>query len=487
MNGERLTLAGSGVLSTKNVGNQRSFANFGTLALGDNTGTAANYTLAGGIDWVTITPATLTVAGTVAADKPYDRSTTAQLSGSTLVGRLGSDDVTLANFATGTFVNKNAGVNKAVSTSMTVSGGDSSNYILVQPTGLTATITPLTITPSATADSRQYDGTTNATATVSSTGVLAGDTVNFGESTTPQFDGKDVANGRTVTVSNITKGGADAGNYVLSATTATALANITPRILNLSGTRVYDTSTSIYSPGLTLGNLVSGESLGLSGTGNTSSKNVGSYTGGNFTLGSLTLANGAGGLASNYTLTGGTDTYTITPATLNVINTTADSKVYDANTVAALHNATLTGVLGSDTVDLTNADVGAFSDKNVGTNKSVSTAMGIAGTDAGNYTLVQPTNVVADITAKLIHVDANGVSKVYDGTNASGATLSSQDLAGSDQVTFNDTSNLFDTKDVGTGIVVRVGGITASGSDAGNYPLANTDATTTANITPFII
>ncbi|WP_185754306.1 YDG domain-containing protein [Luteibacter sp. 9135] len=487
VNGERVALTGSGVLSTKNVGNQRSFANFGTLALGDNTGTAANYTLAGGIDWVTITPATLTVAGTVAADKAYDRSTAAQLSGSTLVGRLGSDDVTLANFATGTFVNKNAGVNKAVSTSMTVDGGDSSNYILVQPAGLTATITPLTITPTATADSRQYDGTTNATATVSSSGVLAGDTVTFGKSTMPQFDGKDVANGRTVTVSNITKGGADAGNYVLSTTSATALANITPRVLNLSGTRVYDTSTSIFSAGLTLGNLVSGESLGLSGTGNTSSKNVGSYNGGNFALGSLTLANGAGGLAGNYTLSGGTDTYTITPATLHVINTTADSKVYDANTIAALHHATLDGVLGSDTVDLTHADAGTFSDKNVGTHKAVSTAMGIAGTDAGNYTLVQPADVVADITAKLIHVDANGVSKVYDGTTASGATLSSQDLAGTDQVTFNATSNLFDTKDVGTGKVVSVNGITASGTDAGNYTLANTNATTMANITPFII
>jgi filamentous hemagglutinin family protein len=487
VNGERLTLTGSGVLSTKNVGNQRSFADFGTLALGNSTGTASNYTLTGGIDWVTITPATLTVGGTVAADKTYDRSTLAQLSGSTLTGRLGTDDVALGNFATGTFANKNAGVGKAVGTSMTVSGTDSGNYILIQPTGLTATITPLTITPTATATSRQYDGTTNATATVSSSGVLAGDTVTFGESTTPQFDGKDVANGRTVTVSNITKGGGDAGNYVLSTTTVTALANITPRVLNLSGTRVYDTSTSIFSPGLTMGNLVSGESLGLSGTGATASKNVGSYTGGNFGLGSLTLANGTGGLASNYTLIGGTDTYTITPATLNVINTTADSKVYDANTVATLHNATLDGLLGSDTVGLTNAGVGTFSDKNVGTNKSVSTAMGIAGTDAGNYVLVQPANVIADITSKLIHVDANGVNKVYDGTAASGATLTSQELAGSDQVTFSAASNLFDTKDVGTGKLVSVGGITAGGADAGNYTLANTSATTTANITPFLI
>ena len=366
-------------------------------------------------------------------------------------------------------------------------GGDIGNYILVQPTGITASITPKTITPMATATDRQYDGTTNATATVSpsASGVISGDTVNFA-STSAQFDGKDVANGRTVTVTGISTSGGDAGNYVLSTTTATALANITPRILNLSGTRVYDTSTSIYSPGLTLGRLVAGENLTLSGTGNTSSKNVGSYTAGNFTLGSLTLADGAGGLASNYTLVGGTDTYTITKAVLNVAGTVADNKVYDANTNAVLHDAVLQGVLGSDAVNLTNATAGTFSDKNVGTHKTVTTNMGINGTDSGNYTLVQPGNVFADITAKQITVVATGVDKVYDGTTASAATLGAQ-LEGSDQVTFNFTSNTFDTKDVANGKAVTVNGITSAGADAGNYTLANTVATTTANVTPYVI
>jgi hypothetical protein len=490
VNGERLTLAGSGVLSSKNVGSQRSFANFGTLALGDNNGAlATNYTLTGGIDWVTITPATLTVAGTVAADKIYDRSTTAQLSGSTLVGVLGGDNITLGGANTGSFVDKNAGVGKGVNTSMSLAGSpiDVGNYILVQPTGITATITPKTITPSATATSRQYDGTTNATAGVSAaaSGVITGDTVNFA-STLAQFDGKDVANGRTVTVSGISKSGGDAANYTLSTTTATALANITPRILDLTGTRVYDTSTSIYSPGLTLGRLVTGESLVLSGTGNTSSKNVGTYTAGNFTLGSLALSDGAGGLASNYTLVGGTDTYTVTKAILNVAGTVANNKVYDANTNAVLHDAVLQGVLGSDAVGLTNATAGTFSDKNVGTQKTVTTNMGINGTDSGNYTLVQPGNVFADITAKQITVVATGVSKIYDGTTASAATLGAQ-LEGSDQVTFNFASNTFDTKDVANGKTVTVSGITSAGADAGNYSLANTVATTTANVTPYII
>jgi hypothetical protein len=41
---------------------------------------------------------------------------------------------------------------------------------------------------------------------------------------------------------------------------------------------------------------------------------------------------GIGSLASNYTLIGGTDTVTITPATLTVDGTVAANKVYDGTT-----------------------------------------------------------------------------------------------------------------------------------------------------------
>lgn len=491
VNGERLTLAGSGTLVTKNVGSQRGFANFGTLALGNDSGTASNYTLAGGIDWVTITPATLTVSGTVAGDKIYDQTTTAHLTGSTLNGVFAGDAVTLANDAIGQFSDKNVnavGSPKTVTTSMTIAGGDIGNYVLVQPTGVTANITPKTIAPTATAQNRQYDGTTNASTTLASSGVFSGDTVTFA-STSSQFDGKDVANGRTVTVGGISvSGGADAGNYVLSTGTATTTANITPRVINLAGTRVYDTTTAADAGTLAISNVVAGESLSLGGSGLLSSKNVGTYKNGTgFGLGTLALSDAPGGLASNYTLVGGTDNYVVTKATLNVIGTVAESKTYDGNTVAGLHGSSLDHVLTGDTVDLTNFMTGTFDTKNVGTNKTVTTAMGITGTDAGNYNLVQPSSLLANIVAKAITVDATGVNKVYDGTTVSAATLSSLGLATGDQVTFNFTTNTFDTKDVGTGKVVTVDGITAGGTDASNYILNNTTALTTAAVTPFII
>jgi hypothetical protein len=68
--------------------------------------------------------------------------------------------VTLGNDTTGTFNNKNAGTGKPVSTDMTISGTDASNYIIEQPTTITGNITPLGITVSA-AGAKQYNATTD--------------------------------------------------------------------------------------------------------------------------------------------------------------------------------------------------------------------------------------------------------------------------------------------------------------------------------------
>jgi len=489
VNGEKLTLTGSGNLVTKNVGSKRAFADFGTLTLGASGGsTASNYTLAGGIDWVTITPASLTVINTTAADKVYDGNTVAQLSGATLQGVLGSDAVTLdgATTATGTFASKNVGT-RGVTTSMQVTGNDATNYVVIQPTDISATISAKAITATATAQNKQYDGTTAATTALASAGVVVGDTVTFASSSS-NFDGKDVQDGRTVTVNGITKGGGDAGNYTLSNNSATATANITPRVLNLSGSRTYDTTTAASAGTLSLGNLVSGESLVLGGAGTLSSKNVGTYkNGAGFDASGLTLGNNGAYLASNYTLTGGTYNYTVNKATLRVTGTFADSRTYDGTRDAALRGSVLEGVLGADVVTMTNTALGTFDTKNVGTNKVVTTAIGIDGADKNNYTIVQPTDVRADITAKAIAVAATGVNKVYDGTTASGATLGSTGLASGDKVTFSASTNTFDTKDVGDGKLVSLTGITASGADAANYTLSNTAATTHANVTPYII
>jgi autotransporter-associated beta strand protein len=88
----------------------------------------------------------------------------------------------------------------------------------------------------------------------------------------------------------------------------------------------------------------------------------------------------------------------------------------------------------------------------------------------------QPASVT--ISPATITVSLTGtVSKVYDGTTA--ATLSAGNyqlsgVLGTSVVTLNDpTSGTYDTKDVGSGKVVSVTGLSISGRDAANYTLAS--------------
>ncbi|MBI3144581.1 MAG: hypothetical protein HYZ18_04810, partial [Pseudogulbenkiania sp.] len=93
----------------------------------------------------TITPKELAVTGVIAGNKVYDATTAATVSGGS-VSPLGNDQVILSSAANATFADKNAGTGKAVTTAYTLSGTGASNYTLVQPTNLTADITPATLT-----------------------------------------------------------------------------------------------------------------------------------------------------------------------------------------------------------------------------------------------------------------------------------------------------------------------------------------------------
>lgn len=489
---ETLTLAGTGNLASKNVG-QESITNVNTAfsLTGNNGAKASNYAF-GTSNWVTVTPASLAVIDAVAANKVYDGNANATVSGAQLSGVLGSDTVTLGNDTTGLFDNKNVGDNKPVSTSMTISGTDAGNYILNQPTYLTANITPLVITASvdATAQNKVYDGNTTATVTLFSPNVITGDAVNFSYGTA-NFDTKNVGNGKLVTVDGITESGADAGNYEFLNTSATTTANITPYVLNLTGTRVYDSTTNADSSlfgsnGVLTG--VAGETLTLSGTGTLASKNVNTTqpfaTNG---LNGFTLTGNSGADPNNYTLVGGTDWVNITPASLTVIGTSVITRVYDATTDAQLSGATLSGVFTGDVVSLANDTTGTFDNKNVGSGKSVTAStMTLGGTDAGNYVLTQPTGLTGTITPLNITVDVAAQNKVYDTTTTASAAATSTGVLAGDQLTFAAGAANFVTPNAGNGITVNVTGITGSGADLGNYTF-NTSASTSANITPYIL
>jgi hypothetical protein len=105
-----------------------------------------------------------------------------------------------------------------------------------------------------------------------------------------------------------------------------------------------------------------------------------------------------------------------------------------------------------------------------------------SGADAGNYSYNTTANTTADIGQLAITVDANGTNRVYDGGTADAVILTSAGVLSGDTVSFTGTGS-FLNKNVGTGKIVSVFGITASGSEANNYSF-KTSATTIADVTP---
>jgi hypothetical protein len=165
---------------------------------------------------------------------------------------------------------------------------------------------------------------------------------------------------------------------------------------------------------------------------------------------------------------------------LTVTGITASDKVYDGTISAVLqtNGAALVGVQGADlvTLILTNAS-GTFDTKAAGTGKTVTVSgLVIAGTDAGKYTLTQPTTTAAITVATLTVSGITASDKVYDGTTAAGIQTSGATLPGKvngDDVTLNTggASGVFSDANVGTSKPVTVSGLTISGADSGNYSL----------------
>ncbi|WP_229255418.1 YDG domain-containing protein, partial [Duganella phyllosphaerae] len=110
----------------------------------------------------TINKANLTVSDIAALDKTYDATTAASLTGNAAVAALGSDNVSVAGTGVGSFASKDAGAGKAVTvTGYTLSGADAGNYVVLQPTGLSATINKVNLAVSGIAAlDKTYDATT---------------------------------------------------------------------------------------------------------------------------------------------------------------------------------------------------------------------------------------------------------------------------------------------------------------------------------------
>ncbi len=399
-----------------------------------------------------------------------------------------SDNTAVATIASGKIHIIGAGT-----VTITASQAGNAAYTAAANVTQTLTVNKKALTAALTGTvSKIYDGTMSASLTsanYSLPGVVSGDTVTLNNPTSGTFDTKNKGTGKTVSVSNLSISGADAGNYALSASTASAtIGEITPKSLTVALTgsvsKTYDGSltASLTSANYSLPGLVSGETVILnnptSGTFDTKDKG----TAKNVSVSGLSIS---GTDAANYSLSATTASGTIgeiTAKTLTAALTGSVSKTYDGTTSATLAstNYSLAGVVSGETVSLNNPSSGSFDNKNKGASKTVSVnGLSISGTDAANYNLSATTAsaAIGEITAKSLTAALTGsVTKTYDGSTAATLGSSNYSLPGvvsGETVTLNNpTSGTFDTKDKGSAKTISVSGLSLSGDDVANYSLS---------------
>ena len=449
------------------------------------SGTASsNYLLIQPVITADITQKVLDVINAVAQNKVYNGTTDAVLSGAELSGVIGSDDVSIADNTTGVFAQSTVSTGVPVSTSMSISGTASSNYLLTQPIGITADITQKELTViNATADNKIYDGTTSAVIVGAElSGVVGLDDVSLTDHTTGTFTQSTIGTDISVGIS-MNLNGIAAGNYSLTQPTG-LIAGITQKELTVinatADNKIYDGATSAVIVGAELSGVVGLDDVSLAD--HTTGTFVQSTVGTGISINTSMNLNGIA--TGNYLLTQPTDlSANIAQKELTVINAAAQNKVYDGTTSAVIVGAELLGVVGSDDVGLTNHITGTFSQSTVGNNIVVVTNMNLTGTAASNYLLTQPSGFTTDITQKELTVINSSANKVYDGTT--NAVINGAELfgvVGSDDVSLVDhTTGIFTQSTVGTDISISTS-MSITGTSSGNYSLSQPIGLT-ANIT----
>ena len=437
----------------------------------------------------------LLTTGFTGVDKVYDGTTTA-----TVVpedDRLSGDMLTVGYDAA--FDSRVVGILRPITVSgIRLSGADASNYALGSSTGqTTASITARELTLSGlSAQDKVYDGTTVATLTGTPQlqGAIAGDAVSADlGSVTGAFADRRVGTAKAVNFAGVALGGADAANYTLPATLASAAA-ITARSVAAvdlkAADRVYDGTTAATLTGGGLQGAVTGDAVTLDLSGAQASfadRRVGA--GKTVSATGLTLS---GADASNYALgsSTGQTTASITARELTLSGLSAQDKVYDGTTVATLTGTPqLQGSVAGDAVSLDLGDATVrFADRNVGAGKAVSVSgEALAGADAVNYRLAGPLSFSAAITAREVTIVGLGaLDRVYDGSTR--AILSGGNLQGpvpGDAVALDTSASdaRFADKAVGMNKPVSVTGLRLGGADAGNYALGSANANLQATIT----
>ncbi|HEY1399530.1 YDG domain-containing protein, partial [Roseateles sp.] len=379
--GDDTSLNGTVNFLDKNAGSAKAVNVSGLVLAGNDAGNYVLDTSAGAT--AAITPKAVNVGAIQVGDKVYDGTRTAQVTTGGAVGVIAGDELGVA--ASGQFDNKNAGTGKAVDVQLALTGADAGNYVLSSgSTQGAASITARTVDVGAIqVGSKVYDGTRTAQVTTGgAVGVVSGD--ELGVVASGQFDNKNAGTGKAVDV-QLALTGADAGNYVLSSSSAQGAASITARTVDVGaiqvGSKVYDgTRTAQVSTSGAVG-VIAGDQLGVAASGQFDNKNAGTGKAVDVQL-ALTGAD-----AGNYVLSSGSAQARgdVTARTIQAPTVIVVGGVFNSDTAATLVIGAPQGVVAGDQVNV--GGTGRFDTPFVGTDKPVNVQLTLNGADAANYRL----------------------------------------------------------------------------------------------------
>ncbi len=405
----------------------------------------------------------------------WDTTTSAQATSDGGLGMTTAQMMTQANFTSATVANGN--VNPAWDATSTWVVYDTHGYPLLR-----SLMTPLTVTAngaSKTYDSTTYSGGNGVTYSVTPDGGLLG-SLSYSGSAQAAVNAGSYA---------ITPGGfystsqhGYAISYVNGGLTVNA-ANLTLRTSNVSKT--YDGGLGAAGTVTVTGGMLFGSDSLSGGTFAFANKDVGSNK--TVTISGVTVNDGNSG--SNYNVSYADNTgSTITQANLTLAAGNV-SKTYDGG-LSAAGTATVTGgtLFGSDSIS---GGSFAFTDKNVGNGKTVTTT-GVTvsdGNGGGNYHVSYADNTASTITQANLTLATGNFSKTYDGglSAAGTATVTGGTLFASDSISGGTFA--FTDKNVGSGNkTLTTSGVTVNDGNSGgnynvNYANNTTSTITQANLT----
>ncbi len=436
---------------------------------------------------------TIDLTGVTGNNKVFDNTTAATLTGSAVLnpGVLSGDDVALS--APGaTFAQTDVGSALVINTSYTLTGAQAGNYSISQPTGLTADITPETLTITGISISpKVYDNTATATiaGTAALSGVLAGGvTLNTG-SAVATFTTVAVNTGIPVTISGYSIAGTNSGNYTLSQPTGLT-GNITPATLTITGisinNKVFDNTTSATITGTPnlVGVIAGGVTLGGSPSATFNTAAVG--TSKPITLSGYSIS---GANAGNYSLTQPTGlTANITQKPITIVGISINDKVFDNTPSATIAGtASLVGVIAGGVTLNTGSATASFTASTVANAIPVTVSgYSISGAQAANYSLTQPTGLTANITPATLTITGISINNKEFDTTTSATITGTPNLvgviAGGVNLLTGSAVATFTSSAVANDIPVIVSGYSINGPQSGNYSLIQPTGLT-ANIT----